>query len=78
MLIYANLRLIYKNNGKIYDVGYGQIQVVLDLATEVTTKITPFDQINTIQPTGSYLSFFFVAFLVTVFIQDYGKLLNIG
>lgn len=32
MLIYANLRLIYKNNGKIYDVGYGQIQLVLDLA----------------------------------------------
>lgn len=46
MLIYANLRLIYRNNGKIYDVEYGRIQVVLDLATEVITKIMPFAQIH--------------------------------
>lgn len=32
----------------MYDVGYGQIQVILDLATEVITKITPFVQIHTI------------------------------
>lgn len=46
-LIYANLRLIYRHNWKMYDVGYGQIQVVLDSATEVITKIMPFAQIHT-------------------------------
>lgn len=46
MLIYAKLRLIYRNNGKICDVEYGQIPVVLDLATEVITKIMPFVQIH--------------------------------
>lgn len=46
MLIYANLRLIYRNNGKMYDVGYGQIQLVLDLATQVLTKIMLFARIH--------------------------------
>lgn len=44
ILIYANLRLIYRSKGKMYDVRYGQIQVVLDFATEEITKIVPFAQ----------------------------------
>lgn len=44
--IYANLRLIYRSKGKMCDVTYGQIKMVLDFETEEITKSALFAQIR--------------------------------
>lgn len=76
------LYLIAFSGGKkirfYYGLGYGQVEVVLDLVTEVAKLNHAFCPNSYHVTYRLHFSFFSITFLGTVFIQDCGKLQKVG